>query len=62
MQKVAEKMGEVDRANTSEMKEILNVHGWMRISVFGKEADGDAWLLVQQPTTIRCSSNKFWTR
>jgi hypothetical protein len=31
MQKVAEKMGEVDRANTAEMKEILNVHGWMRI-------------------------------
>ncbi len=37
----------IDRANTAELKDLLKIHGWFTISEFGKEADGNAWLLVQ---------------
>ena len=38
---------EVDAANTREVKALVAAHGWFRISVFGEQADRDAWLLVQ---------------
>jgi hypothetical protein len=38
---------EIDRANVAALKEILGKHGWPTISVFGRDADRDAWLLVQ---------------
>lgn len=37
----------LDAANTRELKALLATHGWFRISVFGEQADRDAWLLVQ---------------
>lgn len=38
---------EVDAANTEDLKVLLALHGWFRISTFGKEADHQGWLLVQ---------------
>jgi hypothetical protein len=38
---------EVDRFHTDYLKAILEIHGWVAISKFGKEADNQAWLLVQ---------------
>lgn len=38
---------EVDETNTAELKELLEIHGWFTISQHGKEADDNAWLLVQ---------------
>lgn len=38
---------EVDAQNTLEMKKILKIYDWIKISDFGPEADGNAWLLVQ---------------
>ena len=37
----------LDRFNTSKMKEILSIHGWVNISKFGANADDQAMLLVQ---------------
>jgi hypothetical protein len=37
----------IDHENTASLKKILEVYGWIRISIFGKEADQMAWLLVQ---------------
>lgn len=37
----------VDLFNTEYLKAILEVHGWITISKFGKESDNLAWLLVQ---------------
>lgn len=33
--------------HTTALKNILKEHDWIRISVFGEEADGHAWLIVQ---------------
>lgn len=38
---------EIDKANTATLKELLKVHRWFTVSAFGKEADSNAWLLVQ---------------
>jgi len=38
---------EVDSYHTSELKKLLKLHPWFTISRFGKEADKNAWLLVQ---------------
>ena len=38
---------EVNAANTREVKALIATHGWFRVSVFGEQADRDAWLLVQ---------------
>lgn len=38
---------EIDSFNTAHLKSILNIHPWIIISKFGKEADRQAWLLVQ---------------
>ena len=37
----------IDTANTNEIKALIKRHGWFKISAFGGEADGNAWLLVQ---------------
>jgi hypothetical protein len=37
----------LDRANTAWLKADLRAHGWYRISVYGADADGAAWVLVQ---------------
>jgi len=38
---------EVDFLHTEHLKAILVIHGWITITKFGKEADRQAWLLVQ---------------
>lgn len=38
---------QVDARNTEDLKALLAIHGWFTISVFGPEADNNAWLLVQ---------------
>lgn len=40
-------LSEVEACHTNHLKKILKIHGWMTISKFGKEADHQAWLLVQ---------------
>ena len=37
----------LDASNTDELKKVLKVYRWITISAFGKEADRQAWLLVQ---------------
>jgi hypothetical protein len=37
----------VDQENTSDMKELLKIYTWFKISEFGTEIDKNAWLLVQ---------------
>jgi hypothetical protein len=37
----------VDRANTLDLKELLKIYEWFKISEFGAIADRNAWLLVQ---------------
>lgn len=37
----------MDKFHTDKIKEILKEHGWINISKFGKEADQQAWTLVQ---------------
>ena len=41
------RMASVDRANTIELKEILTKRDWIKISEFGKQADKQAWIIVQ---------------
>lgn len=45
--KFMEKFRTVDLENTVDLKALLVIHGWFRISVFGEKADDNAWLLVQ---------------
>lgn len=37
----------LDSRNTDEIKELLKAYRWFTISEFGKEADSQAWLIVQ---------------
>ncbi len=37
----------LDNQNTSDLKWILKKYEWIRISEFGKQADRNAWLIVQ---------------
>ena len=37
----------IDAANTNDLKELLKIYGWFKISEFGKSSDQNAWLLVQ---------------
>ena len=37
----------IDKHHTDILKRILAIHVWVNISKFGKEADHNAWLLVQ---------------
>lgn len=40
-------MLEMDRFHTNLLKKIIELHGWLTIDKFGKQADSQAWLLVQ---------------
>lgn len=44
---VTARMADWDAATTAELKGLLAVHRWFTVSEFGKEADKNAWLLVQ---------------
>lgn len=37
----------LDETNTNDLKALLTIYGWMKISLFGNSVDSDAWLLVQ---------------
>jgi CubicO group peptidase (beta-lactamase class C family) len=37
----------MDWQNTQDLKELLKIHGWFKISEWGKQLDKQAWLLVQ---------------
>lgn len=37
----------IDLSNTSDIKDLLKIYRWFKISEFGKKADNQAWLLVQ---------------
>lgn len=41
------KSSSVDSENTSDLKELLKIYNWFRISEFGAKTDNQAWLLVQ---------------
>jgi hypothetical protein len=45
-----EPFGGLDRQHADELMGYLERYGWIRISEFGKEADRDAWLIVQHAT------------
>lgn len=38
---------ELDLKNTRDIKALINKYEWFKISVFGKDADNKAWLIVQ---------------
>lgn len=40
-------MLEMDRFHTQVLQKIIELHGWLTIDKFGKQADSQAWLLVQ---------------
>jgi hypothetical protein len=37
----------MDQEHTRELKELMKTHPWFKISVFGEQAESNAWLLVQ---------------
>lgn len=41
------RMNRIDDENAAEMKTLLAIYHWMKISQFGKATDENAWLLVQ---------------
>lgn len=41
------RFSDMDKKNTDELKKLLEIYDWFSISEFGKEADNNAWLLVQ---------------
>lgn len=45
--RIRQLLEEIDHFHTGHLKAILAIHGWINISKFGKEADRQAWLLVQ---------------
>ncbi|MBI2707282.1 MAG: hypothetical protein HYX35_03080 [Proteobacteria bacterium] len=45
--KIRKLLEHIDRFHTEHLKAILKQYGWITISKFGKEADHQAWLLVQ---------------
>lgn len=46
-QKTAALMLAWDQGTARDLKELLSIHQWIKISVFGAQADSDAWLIVQ---------------
>jgi hypothetical protein len=46
-EKFMPKFSLLDKENTAEMKKLLSVHDWFKISDFGERTDKRAWLLVQ---------------
>lgn len=47
LKKFMSRWTEVDDSNTQDVKELLKIYDWFKISKFGKEADSNGWLLVQ---------------
>ncbi len=43
----ADKLSDIDRHNTNQMKQIVKTYGWPTFTLVGRQAAGDAWLLVQ---------------
>jgi len=41
------KSASVDAQNTTDLKELLKIYSWFKISEFGKKTDNQAWLIVQ---------------
>jgi hypothetical protein len=37
----------IDSSNTRDLKALLKIHGWFKVSEFGSITDQNAWLLVQ---------------
>lgn len=42
-----ERIKNIDDKNTTDLKILLNLYTWFRISQFGEDTDNQAWLLVQ---------------
>ena len=42
-----DKLADIDRYNTNQMKQIVKTYGWPTFTLIGRQAAGDAWLLVQ---------------
>lgn len=40
-------LNEVDEKNTADLKKLIKIYKWFKISEFGEETDRKAWLLVQ---------------
>lgn len=38
---------QIDSSNTSDLKELMKIYGWFKISEFGEQTSVNAWLLVQ---------------
>jgi hypothetical protein len=47
-------LADIDRFHTDKMKQILAIHGWVKISKFGAPTDHEAWLLVQHADHDPC--------
>jgi len=50
-------MLEMDQFHTQKMKEIIRNHGWPTITLFGKNTDHQAWLLVQHSSDLEFQKN-----
>lgn len=37
----------IDSANTKDLRELMKIYGWFKISEFGKDVSQNAWLLAQ---------------
>ncbi len=44
---MATRFSAVDGKDTSELKELLKIYDWFKISTFGMKADNQAWIIVQ---------------
>lgn len=41
------KSANLDSSNTADIKKLLKIYSWFKISEFGKKTDNQAWLIVQ---------------
>lgn len=41
------RLSRTDLRNTKDLKSLLKIYPWFKISIFGKKTDSNAWLLVQ---------------
>jgi len=60
--KLKGRMDEIDQANQAWLKEQLKEVGWFTISEYGKEADNNAFLIVQHATNDREFQKKILRR
>lgn len=51
MKKFDAQLQKLDRENAADLKKLLKLYGWFRISEWGKESDLAAWLIVQHSDT-----------